>query len=67
MRIARQYIVNEQDRKTAVLLDIETFEKMEEVIENYALYRLMEEKDEDDEVLDSDDALEYYKAIVKDQ
>ncbi|WP_339137243.1 MAG: hypothetical protein WGN25_04430 [Candidatus Electrothrix sp. GW3-4] len=51
MRIARQYIVNEQERRTAVLLDIETFEKMEEVIENHALYRLMEEKDEDDEVL----------------
>lgn len=51
MRIARQYIVNEQDRRTAVLLDIETFEKMEEIIENHALYRLMEEKDEDDEVL----------------
>ncbi|MDU9049291.1 MAG: hypothetical protein Q3M30_10590 [Candidatus Electrothrix sp. Rat3] len=56
MRIARQYIVNEQDRRTAVLLDIETFEKIEEIIENHALYRLMEEKDEDDEVLDSDDA-----------
>jgi hypothetical protein len=54
MRIARQYIVNEQDRRTAVLLDIEPFEKMEEVIENHALYLLMEEKD--DEVLDSDDA-----------
>ncbi|XCN74242.1 MAG: hypothetical protein Q3M24_05695 [Candidatus Electrothrix aestuarii] len=67
MRIARQYIVNEQDRRTAVLLDIETFEKMEEVIENYALYRLMEEKGEDDEVLESDDALEYYKTLVKDQ
>ncbi|MCI5157453.1 MAG: hypothetical protein D3906_03265 [Candidatus Electrothrix sp. AUS1_2] len=67
MRIARQYIVNEQDRRTAVLLDIETFEKMEEVVENYALYRLMEEKGEDDEVLESDDALEYYKTLVKDQ
>jgi hypothetical protein len=67
MRIARQYIVNEQDRRTAVLLDIETFEKIEEIIENYALYRLMEEKGEDDEVLESDDALEYYKTLVKDQ
>ena len=67
MRIARQYIVNEQDRRTAVLLDIETFEKMEEVIENHALYRLMEETSEDDEVLESGDALEYYKTLVKDQ
>ena len=67
MRIARQYIVNEQDRRTAVLLDIETFEKMEEVIENHALYRLMEETGEDDEVLESDDALEYYKTLIKDQ
>jgi hypothetical protein len=63
MKIERQYIVNEQNRKTAVLLDIDTFEKIEEILENYALYHLME--DDDDEILDSEEAEKYYRNILE--
>ena len=41
MNIKRQYIVDEQNRRVAVQVDIKTFEQIEEVLENYALSRLM--------------------------
>jgi hypothetical protein len=58
MKISPQYIVDEQNQKTAVLLDIDTFQKIEEILENYALYHLMEDEDADDEDLDSEEGLE---------
>ncbi|CAN5611829.1 hypothetical protein BH18ACI1_BH18ACI1_24540 [soil metagenome] len=42
MIIKRQYIIDEQNHKIAVQLDIKTFEQIEELLENYALYRLMD-------------------------
>ena len=65
MKIERQYIVNEQNHKTAVLLDINTFEKMEEIFENYALYHLMEEIGKDDKILDLEDAKKYYNTLLE--
>ena len=49
-----QYIVDEQNHKVAVQLDIKTFEQIEEMLENYALVNLMEnsEDSEDNEILD---------------
>ncbi len=41
MELNRQYIVDENNHKIAVQMDIKTFEKIEEILENYALYRLM--------------------------
>ncbi len=41
--IQKQYIVDEKDRKIAVQIDLETFEKIEEILENYALVQLMQE------------------------
>jgi hypothetical protein len=64
MKIKCKYIVDEQDNKIAVQLDIKTFEKIEEVLENYALFQLMKE-DKDDEVLDLDQAKDYYKTLKK--
>ena len=48
MTIDRKYIVDENNIRTAVLLDINTFEEMEEVIENAALFARMKETDEDE-------------------
>jgi hypothetical protein len=59
MNIKRQYIIDEQNHKIAVQLDIKTFEKIEELLENYALYRLMEDAD-DDETLDLEKAKDFY-------
>ncbi len=66
MQIKRQYIVDESNRKVAVQLDIETFAKIEETLEDYGLMRFMEEDDEpDDETLDLEQARSYYRSQAK--
>ena len=46
--IDKQYIVDEQNRRIAVQIPIETFKKLEEILENYALVQLMEENEGSD-------------------
>ncbi|MCP4401453.1 MAG: hypothetical protein GY801_29665 [bacterium] len=62
--IEKQYIVDEKDRKIAVQLDIETSEKIEEVLENYALAQLMEEA-EAEPALGLENAKRYYQQLDK--
>ena len=64
MIIDRQYIVDDKNKKLAVQLSLETFEKMEEALENYALYQLMNEQD-DDEVLSVAEAKQFYGKLIK--
>ena len=63
--IKKEYVVTDDNRKKAVLIDIETFEKIEEILENFGLGKYMEEV-EDEEVLSSDAAKKYYDALKKD-
>ena len=56
--IKRQYIIAD-DRKIGVVLDIETFEKIEELLENCGLARDMEEVEEE-EPLSLNEARQYY-------
>jgi hypothetical protein len=62
--LKKSYIVDEQNRKIAVQLDIETFNKIEEILENYALARLIEEQD-DEEALELGEALAHYQSLEK--
>ncbi|MFA6788619.1 MAG: hypothetical protein WCR15_02900 [Arcobacteraceae bacterium] len=62
MCINPNYIVDEQNHKIAVQLDIETYEQITETLENFGLYRLMEENN-DTETLSVKDAREYYKSL----
>ena len=62
--INKQYIVDEQDKKIAVQIPIETFEKIEEVLENYALVQLIKEN-EGDEILSLHEAKAYYDQLDK--
>ena len=64
--IDRQYIVDEQNRRIAVQIPIETFEKLEEILENYALVQLMKEN-EGEEPLSAQDAKSYYDQLEKGQ
>lgn len=64
MEIKRQYIIDERNRKVAVQLDIETFERIEEALENYGLIQLMQEES-DDELLELESAREYYRKLEK--
>jgi len=60
----KQYIVDEQNRRVAVQVDIETFEKMEDLLEDYALYELMQQAS-DDEALNLNEARAFYDALPK--
>ncbi len=60
----RSYIVNEENKKVAVQIDIETFNRIEEVLENYALFNLMKENNDDD-VLEIESAKLFYSQLDK--
>ena len=62
--LKKTYIVDEGNRKIAVQLDIETFNKIEEILENYALANLIEVQG-DEEALERDEALAYYQSLEK--
>ena len=59
------YVTDEQNRRIAVQLDIETFERLEVIIEDYGLARLMEEHDDEDETLELSEAKTYYASLEK--
>lgn len=62
--IKKKYIVDEKQRKVAVQLDIATFNRIEKVLEDYALGKLIEES-EDAERLSAEEAKAYYKKLKK--
>lgn len=62
--IRKQYIVDEKNRKIGVQLDIKTFNKIEELLENYALVQLMKENENED-ILDKKESETYYSQLEK--
>jgi len=65
LELKKEYVVTDDNRKRAVLIDMETFEKVEEILENFGLGRYMEEV-EDEAVLSLDSAKRYYDTLKKD-
>jgi len=63
MELKRQYIVDEDNHKVAVQLDIDTFEKIEDVLENYALVQLINA--DESESLGIEEAKKYYATLDK--
>ena len=63
MDLIRQYIIDEDNHKVAVQLDIDTFEKIEDVLENNALVQLINEDKGD--WLAVKDAKKYYASLDK--
>ncbi|MCL5028572.1 MAG: hypothetical protein M1480_06075 [Bacteroidetes bacterium] len=59
-KIKKKYIINEKNRRVGVQLDIATFNKIEELLENYGLVQLIKET-ENDEKLDIRKAKAFYK------
>ncbi len=59
-----KYIVNKQQQPIAVQLDIKTFKRLEDVLEDYALAQYMIEA-KDDEKLSLNEAQIYYKKLKK--
>jgi len=62
--INKQYIVDEHNRKIAIQIPIQTFERIEEILENYALVQLMKEN-EGEQVLGVNEAKAYYDQLEK--
>jgi hypothetical protein len=62
--IPRKYIVDEHNKRVAVQLDIATFEKIEETLENYALVQLMKDN-EGEERLKVAEAKDFYGTLDK--
>ena len=62
--IKKQYIVDENNRKIAVQISIDDYKKIEKLLEDYALFSLMEEGQNDD-LLDLKEARAYYERLVK--
>ncbi|MBU2445083.1 MAG: hypothetical protein KJ666_05855 [Bacteroidetes bacterium] len=59
-----KYVIDEHNQKVAIQIDIETFQKIEEILENFALVQLMKEN-ENDKKLNLDEAKKYYQALEK--
>ncbi len=62
--LKEKYIVNKQQKQVAVQLDIKTFKRIEEVLEDYALAQYMKES-KNDEKLNIDEAKSFYKKLTK--
>lgn len=59
--------MDENNKKIAVQVPIETFEKIEEILEDYALFNLMTKNTDegDSELLEVSDARDYYGRLLK--
>jgi PHD/YefM family antitoxin component YafN of YafNO toxin-antitoxin module len=62
--IKKEYLITGDNRKKAVLIDIDTFEKIEEILESYGLGKYMEEV-ENEEALSLSAARRYYQGLEK--
>lgn len=62
LEIIKKYIVDESNNRLAVEIDIDTFNSIEEVIENHGLYHLMKETEES-ESLTLSEARAYYEGL----
>jgi hypothetical protein len=64
LEIHKKIVLDEDQKPFAVQIPIKEFERLEEVLENYGLSKLMDEvKDEDK--LSVEDAKTYYKSLKK--
>ena len=64
LNIKKTYLTDEQKRPIAVQIDIKTFEKMEQLLEDYALAQLIKENDPA-ENLSLNEAQEYYRKLKR--
>ncbi len=62
--IKKKYIVDENQRKIAVQIDINDFEKIEQILEDYSLGKLIEANDSE-ENLEINEAKSYYEKLNK--
>jgi hypothetical protein len=64
LEIKKKYVVDEQDRRVAVQIDLETFARIEEALEDFALARWITDA-QDEPALSPEAAKEYYDSLDK--
>ena len=64
LAIKKEYIVTANNKKKAVLIDVKTFNKMEELIEDYGLGKFMDEV-KNEKNLTLKDARKHCQATIK--
>ncbi len=64
MEIKKQFVIDEKNRKVAVQIDIDTFKKIEDLIENHILAQMIKDSAED-KSYDIQDAKTYYKQLLE--
>jgi len=64
LEIPKQYVLDEQHRTLAVQIPIAVYKKIEKILEDFGLVKLMEEV-ENDEGLSGDIAQSYYDSLKK--
>ena len=62
LKIHKNLVLDENQKPTAVQIPIEDYERLEEIIENYGLAKLMEEV-KNDKRLSIEEAKSYYKTL----
>ncbi len=63
LEIRKTYITDSKKRPVAVQIDIQTFEKIEQLLEDYALGQFISENDTND-TLSVAEAKAYYESLV---
>jgi len=63
LNIKKQNIIDEDNNITSVIINYNDYLKLEEIIENYCLSRLIDEVNQDD-YLDKDEAIKYYQNLI---
>ncbi|TVL99979.1 MAG: hypothetical protein CV087_15765 [Candidatus Brocadia sp. WS118] len=62
LELHKKIVIDENSKPIAVQIPIEEFERLEEVIENYGLSKLMDEVKSDERVT-GEDAKKYYQSL----
>jgi hypothetical protein len=62
LKIHKNIVFDESQKPVAVQIPIEEFKRLEDIIENYGLAKLMDEV-KDDERLSVEDAKKYYQSL----
>ena len=62
MEIHKQYVLDEEQNPVAVQVPVEEFKRIEEVLENYGLAKMMDEAS-NDERLSGESARVYYQSL----
>lgn len=64
MEIKKQFVVDDKNNKIAVQIDIDTFKRIEDLIENHILAQMIRDSVED-ESYDIQDARIYYERLLE--